>query len=161
MRETRVRGKALSRGRFYDGAYYDKGDWIAGALIITSRSVFEYLVAPENHEREYYILSNRIQFMKNGLAKVMPIRVDPETVGYVTDKADKNGIAMSEGDIFITHYANVPNHKYVVEYHPKHTAYMARCVETDIVHFLDDFCSNSIEIIGDAHDNPGLLEVDK
>ena len=78
--------------------------------------------------------------------------VDPETVGQYTGLKDRSGVEIYEGD--------------VVKYHPEMNAGIGRVVYegsgfyvTDEFNgLLDDFATMGIEIIGNIHDNPELLE---
>ena len=83
----------------------------------------------------------------------------PETVGQYTGLTDKNGRKIFEGDCFKTYCAGLPVYKHIVGYYPEHFAFMARCIEMNTVHYLSDYRPSAIEVIGNIHDNPELLEV--
>lgn len=83
----------------------------------------------------------------------------PETVGQYIGLIDKNGKKIFEGDCFKTYCAGLPVYKHIVSYYPEHFAFMARCIEMNTVHYLSDYRTSAIEVIGNIYDNPELLEV--
>ena len=135
MREILFRGKNA------------KGEWEYGNLLIQSNdtsSDYLYQIVPISlHE------------------KVSPFDfVIPETVGQYTGLTDKNGKKIFEGDIV---KAETYNGKYYEEvvgtiiYIPAHMAfgiYNEQEREIDII----DTGYHNLEIIGNIHDNPKLLE---
>lgn len=85
--------------------------------------------------------------------------VDPETVGECTGLKDKNGMLIFEGDILKFEYTgrNMGVHgKAAVVF--EHGQFGVRWGwHKDFVP-LDGFCNTTVEIIGNVHDNPELLE---
>lgn len=159
MREILFRGKRI-----------DNGEWVY------SQTVFRFLDS-------FYIPAQNLKCTAtrslNPVGNISAIRcnrgnyffkVHPETVGQFTGLTDKNGEKIFEGDIVRTHYANAPK---------------AVFVET-VVFDSGKFCATStnegckttaalwdgvprlsidksvymdeVEIIGNIHDNPELLE---
>lgn len=135
MREILFRGKRSVNGEWVEGYYaaepYTKNTYNCG-----------------------YILENE----KDLFAKKTWL-VDSRTVGQYTGLTDKNGRKIFEGDCFKTYCAGLPVYKHIVGYYPEHFAFMARCIEMNTVHYLSDYRPSAIEVIGNIHDNPELLEV--
>ena len=91
--------------------------------------------------------------------------VDPSTVGQYTGLADKTGKKVFEGDIL---RETIFGNYFEVWYDEKKCAFMARCVKQVALPTiyrigesfrLADRCAETIQIIGNAHDNPELLGV--
>lgn len=78
--------------------------------------------------------------------------VDPETVGQFTGVLDKNGKKIFEGDILRFHGMS----NYPVFWDADYCAF-GSCYYSDF-EILSHYNRNKIEIIGNIHDNPELLE---
>ena len=142
MREILFRGKRVDNGEWVEGYFIQKGS----QTFIASYPYFTGKV----HETSW------LEFCFGGFIEVIP-----ETVGQYTGLTDKNGKKIFEGDCFKTYYTGLPAYKNIVGYYPEHFAFMARCIEMNTVHYLSDYRTSAIEVIGNIHDNPKLLEVEE
>ena len=143
MREILFRGKDLQEkngwiyGHFYKSDYNKRERESGKATLIFTPNCDTFIYCPEYHN----------SWM-----------VKPETVGQYTGLRDKNGTRIFEGDCFKTYCSGLPVYRHIVRYYPEHFAFMARCIERNTVHYLSDYSPSVIEVIGNIHDNPELLE---
>lgn len=136
MREILFRGKRV-----------DNGKWIFGG----------YAKCNNRH----YILTDIDLFCKEWVFK--NIEVIPETVGQYTSFTDKNGKKIFEGDI--VNYTGMPK-IYMIDFHEEflHCSLFYYDKELKNIYYCGIVHKNdgkSIEVIGNIHDNPELLEVEK
>jgi len=137
MREILFRGKRV-----------DNGEWIQGDIV---------------------------QFPVHGVVRIVEqepsykdAEVDSDTVGQYTGLTDKNGRKIFEGDIIHLEYSQV---FFGGEYFGEYTAevsYKEGCFITNGINNGDEietplsgFDNDELEIIGNIHDNPEMLEVTK
>lgn len=134
MREILFRGKRVDNGKWVEGWYYE--------------SQFATYIIPDVQA-------------KNG--NVCNVEVDPATVGQYTGLQDKNGQKIFEGDIVektlwwrgkidgkIRGVITFDHANYVISWNQ----------ETHISRYISSIDNmGSLEIIGNVHDNPELLEV--
>lgn len=85
--------------------------------------------------------------------KTTKFEVIPETVGEYTGLTDKNGKKIFEGDIIRSN-----SERGYIEYYPNDCAFDV--VDDHGFYWLISEMSN-IEVIGNIHDNPELLEAEK
>lgn len=85
--------------------------------------------------------------------------VDPETVGQFTGLTDKNGRKIFEGDVVLCPWSNQDKpQRFTIKF--KDGLFVASPVKEteDYWDFMVGGYSKEMEIIGNIHDNPELLE---
>lgn len=141
MREILFRGKRIDNGEWAYGAYY-------GLCRITNKAggfEYEHLMRQSNNEPLYM--------------------VDPETVGEYAGLTDKNGKKIFEGDIvqYQPEYEPVPLRSAVVYLADKYNYpafdLAAHDYEVNGLQYAHE--EGGCEVIGNIHDNPELLEVER
>lgn len=143
MREVIFRGKPKNeteyevlRELFEDDC---KNGFVYGSLVVNCN--------------KYYICVEAIQ-VRSGINNYITtmIEVIPETVGEYTGLRDKNGKRIFEGDVVLLKSGEEP---YLV-------AFDECCFQVysyGVQYVMDNFCDHNIEVIGNVHDNPELMEV--
>ena len=134
MREILFRGKRI-----------DNGEWIEG-----------YYATQSNHacfanELKYQHFIFKDVCLDFNLGWLQKFEVIPETVGQYTGLTGKNGKKIFEGDI--VEYKEVSGE---IVYHDQE-AMFAVCFDTWLTDF-DHLYGKDVEIVGNIHDNPELLE---
>ena len=131
MREILFRGKRL-----------DNGEWVEGAF------------CPKDCDMPFGPMVDKPSIIKlDDPCSGFWFEVDPNTVGQFTGLLDKNGKRIFEGDVFAWGYAGVYDMRYVVSYDAVTTSFIG--VRK---HGFLSLSGITIEIIGNIHDNPELLE---
>lgn len=78
---------------------------------------------------------------------------DPATIGQYTGLTDKNGVKIFDGD-FIQCVEDV----YRISWYQEHNAFMAYSKSENEVCYIGSMGQLNVEVIGNIHDNPELLE---
>lgn len=141
MREILFRGKTLT-DKWVEGVYYKQeefyGDKEDAHIIITSKETLDNDFALESHI------------------------VIPETVGQYTNLTDKNGNKIFENDICCFREWNNGDMCWIGKVHYEHQQFVIsgdknKECETPFTLVMSRFIPENIEIIGNIHDNPELL----
>ena len=135
----------LFRGKKWETSVWDETDWIYGSLIDSG-----------NHEQVaiYPWVNGASTMSVRQLVYARMENVKFETVGQYTGLKDWNGQRIFEGDI-------VRASNYL---HPSRTIYVARFDDIGYYLFDEDGTGwhhanlEDVEVIGNIHDNPELLE---
>ena len=138
----------------FHGKRADNGEWVEGDLLqikYYNKPIIECKIMPQTPVSSAY-------------------PVLPETVGQFTGLTDKNGKKIFEGDIVKTHYANAQKSDFieqVVFHNGKFCAYFSNQLCKQWVNLYDgtehlpqdkSVYMDSVEVIGNIHDNPELME---
>lgn len=139
MREILFRGKRV-----------DNGEWVFGSYVFEPRrkGAFGQTISELDRERHYIVSKKNYEFWE----------VLPKTVGEYTGLTDENGKRIFEGDI-VTYIGEVCIVKWDDD-----TAKFVLENENLVCDFEEVWCNRfklKIEVIGNVHDNPELLEVEK
>ena len=143
----------LYRG-LYRGKRIDNGEWVYG---------FYFCMYHDDDRKHlhHFIIPLNVSIPKDRPIGEIQVEVDPDTVGQcVSDLPDKNGKKIFEGDI--VKYFRYGNHGdsrvAYVTYSCKDTAYQLSDGKTVCMNIGAWFYSDELEVIGNIHDNPELLE---
>ena len=143
MREILFRGKRIDNGQWVEGFYYQ------AKLCRSDKELRHYITIP--HPESDGQPSDHIM-------------VHPETVGQFTGLTDKNGRKIFEGDICRTMVCDMTVEKDcgIVCYDSMGMLSLKRVddVYSDFFFHINIGCVDaySIEVIGNIHDNPELLD---
>ena len=136
------------RDILFRGKRVDNGEWAEGDLT-------------KDYSKNPIIISGIAKCgdgYDNCLGAIDYYYVIPETVGQYTGIKDKNGKRIFEGDILSTSNKNCKI--WYVDW--KLCAFCANQSNANYSCMLDEFLSTEeVEIIGNIHDNPELVEVQK
>ena len=140
----------MNREILFRGKRKDDGKWIEGSLITYPSGNMRIAVTTSSHESQ--VLYGLLEF------------IIPETVGQYTGATDKTGKKMFEGDIVKlqsnhTSYYIVELYKYqwIFRYINRKTEYY-QFDTVDDNFGMKNGISENVEIIGNIHDDPDLLE---
>lgn len=134
----------------FRGKRKDNGKWVEGY----------YVCLNENCHRIY------TGYAEKDCGDYYPdyYEVIPKTVSQYTGLKDKNGKLIFEGDIIRTKkYGRVIAHSNVRDYDIFIITYVPAVFRLENIHRAFNLVGNSVdyEVIGNIHDNPELLEVEK
>jgi hypothetical protein len=88
----------------------------------------------------------------------LPTAIIPETIGQFIGLEDKNGVKIFEGDIIESKCEHYEEGNYLIEF--AKTSFIAYGYNDEIC-FGKDISTNRMQIIGNIHDNPELLEIEE
>lgn len=126
----------MNRDILFRGKRLDNGEWVYGDLM-----------TKYPHHKGLAIIENGHVYHE----------VDPETVGQYTGLKDRNGVKIFEGDYIYHHW-----HKdtaYLV-WHERYICFVGKPFEEDTskTYHYQKPDEPDLEVIGNIHDNPKLLE---
>jgi uncharacterized phage protein (TIGR01671 family) len=151
MREILFRGKTKEHGIWAEGAYYKQTEFYGDPC-------------------EYHYIISSVDALEDNM--MFCDRVIPETVGQYTGLTDKNGKKIFEGDILkIARVSDSTGSYYfpplvypvnvIVKWDMCAWMWETLCEDKRYIGFPDAWCHYECEVIGNIHDNPELLEVQK
>lgn len=164
MREILFRGKAVDSGEWVFGYYAELPEGDIGATLMTGtdellcEDTAAYIISIETKQCPSFSPAYPIQVFDVDLCKV-----HRETVGQYTGLTDKNGKKIFERDI--VNYTGMPK-IYMIDFDEEflHYSFFYYDKELKIIRcagFVNKTDGKSIEVIGNIHDNPELLKVEK
>lgn len=134
MRRIRFRGKWIASN--YHAAY--NGKWVYGSLITVNNQPYINYAGCTVEIRDGYIVTSAVE-------------VDANTVGQNTTLKDKNGHYIFEGDIVMCKGESI----FEVRWFGDGFAMRSR---TYGIASIKSFLPTEMEVIGNIHDNPELIQ---
>lgn len=119
--------------------------WVTGSLVMDGNMA--YIIGEAESAKNI-----------NALVNGHTVNVIPATIGQFTGLTDKNGTKIFEGDIVRN---LTDSNKAVVQWFEEYSAFMLYGKIGNRVYFLYDNNFNHIEVVGNIHDNPELLDIVK
>lgn len=135
----------MNREILFRGKRLDNGEWITGQLLKYESGRARIC---ESHSNIFCYESD------TSVIQTVAHEVDPSTVGQYTDMTDKNGKKIFEGDLIKNFAGEVGR----VSWYPEHFAFMIYRLHPPAVFHMETSDGPEIEIIGNIHDHPELLE---
>lgn len=137
----------------FRGKRKDNGEWIEGAY-----SPYNWDFFGEREEKPQIIIISDDKNIDGLWCEVIP-----ETVGQYTGLTDKNGVRIFEGDIvrYGTNTNRAENkviHEVVYETRGESGYFGIRISQIETWQFCLEVPSKLMEVIGNIHDNPELLQ---
>lgn len=130
----------MNREILFRGKRLDNGEWVHGCLT------------------KY---SGHMSYITVDLLKNEVYKVSTETVGQYTGLKDKNGEKIFEGDIVVAFKGEDCEEVNAVFYNANHCKWFLGSPHNNKLPMgLGEFCWLDLEVIGNIHDNPELLEVE-
>ena len=128
------------------GKRKDNGEWVEGFLYITHNGEYEI--------GKYDETVNIERITRD---------VIPETIGQCTGLKDKNGKLIFEGDVVRTkHYGKIIGNRNVADYDIFKVVYVYAMFRAENKNRAFNLVDGArYEVIGNIHDNPELLEVER
>ncbi len=133
----------------FRGKWIDNGEWVCGSFCMDAREQKNGLCGVDGFIRLY----------DKDKGKMQMYEVDRETVGQFTGLTDKNGKKIFEGDIVLFDYIGSNrgvNGKAAVIFSNGKFGVLWGWHKEFVP--LDGFANTTLEVIGNIHDNPELLE---
>lgn len=139
------------RDILFRGKLPDTGEWVEGYVV---KGNCTYILTAEN---VYYMT---VSVMGHASVEVLPVK--PETVGQYTGLNDKNGKRIFEGDI--VRYSLIVRggllYQGTLKVVFERGAFCMEETDSGDTHTLRNCATGvELEVIGNIHDNPELLEV--
>ena len=143
LEQTIKRGAEMSREILFRGKRKDNGEWVEGYCVVIAKC--------------YYIFTGKLVIAKNA-TNFEYYSVSPETVGQFTGLTDKNGTKIFEDDVVIISSRSIDEEDGIalIEWDEDDARFIFAW--GNLVAGFDDFYSYEIEVIGNIHDNPELME---
>ena len=133
----------------FRGKRVDNGEWVEGCLAAYDLICPNYPEDTSNATGDYYGQTPYVGFAE----------VDPSTVGQFTGLTDKNGKRIYEGDVVLYPWNYQDKTKrFTIKF--KDGQFVASPIKKteDYWDFMVGGYSKEMEIIGNVHDNPELLD---
>lgn len=108
------------------------------------------------HEGFYLRDGARAWILSEGIMDLNATQILPETIGQYTGLDDKNGVKVFEGDV-----VRVQAYFEDIEVKFESSSFCAyrknKGLKENIIVFLSDIHPSRLEVIGNIHDNPNIL----